>query len=51
MSKKANAEQVWKQFEDHLAPRLHLSKIDRVVYSHLVPPRPVTENHRLYLTV
>jgi|SRR5579859_2125142 len=36
MSRKANAEQVWKQFEDHLAPRLHLCTIDRVVYSHLV---------------
>ena len=35
-SKKPNAEQVWKQFEDHLAPRLRLSTTDRVVYSHLV---------------
>ena len=35
-TKKPNAEQVWKQFEDHLAPRLGLSTIDRVVYSHLV---------------
>jgi 5-methylcytosine-specific restriction endonuclease McrA len=35
-TKKPNAEQVWKEFEDHLAPRLGLSTIDRVVYSHLV---------------
>jgi 5-methylcytosine-specific restriction endonuclease McrA len=35
-TKKLNAEQVWKDFEDHLAPRLGLSSIDRVVYSHLV---------------
>ena len=35
-TKKPNAEQVWKEFEDHLAPRLGLSTVDRVVYSHLV---------------
>lgn len=35
-SKKLNAAQVWKQFEDHLAPRLGLCTIDRAVYSHLV---------------
>ena len=35
-TKKPNAEQVWKEFEDHLAPRLGLCTIDRVVYSHLV---------------
>src|SRR5260370_16896443 len=35
-TKKPNAEQVWKEFEDHLAPRLGLSTIDRVVYSHLL---------------
>jgi len=33
---KANAESTWKQFEDHLVPRLHLSVIDRAVYSHLL---------------
>ena len=33
-TKKPNAERVWKQFEDLLAPRL--SVIDRAVYSHLV---------------
>jgi len=35
-TKKPNAEHVWKQFEDHLAPRLGLSTTDRVVYSHLL---------------
>src|SRR5258708_375681 len=35
-TKKPNAEQVWKQFEDLLVPRLRLSTTDRVVYSHLV---------------
>jgi len=35
-TKKPNAEQVWKEFEDQLAPRLRLRTIDRVVYSHLV---------------
>ena len=35
-TKKPNAEQVWKQFEDLLVPRLRLSTTDRVVYSHLL---------------
>jgi hypothetical protein len=30
-TKKPNAEQVWKDFEDNLAPPLRLSLIDRVV--------------------
>jgi predicted DNA-binding transcriptional regulator len=34
-NKKPNAELVWKQLEDQLAPRLGLS-IDRTVYSHLL---------------
>jgi 5-methylcytosine-specific restriction endonuclease McrA len=33
---KPNAELVWKQMEDLLAPRLRLSVIDRTVYSHLL---------------
>ena len=32
---KPNAELVWIQFEDLLAPRLHLSPSERAVYSHL----------------
>jgi 5-methylcytosine-specific restriction endonuclease McrA len=35
-NKKPNAEHIWKQLEDYLVPRLHLSVIDRAVYSHLV---------------
>jgi 5-methylcytosine-specific restriction endonuclease McrA len=35
-AKKPNAELVWKQLEDLLAPRLRLSVIDRTVYSHLL---------------
>jgi 5-methylcytosine-specific restriction endonuclease McrA len=35
-TKKPNAERVWKEFEDHLAPGLRLSSIDRVIYSHLL---------------
>lgn len=35
-TKKPNAEQVWKQLEDLLVPRLRLSTTDRVVYSHLL---------------
>src|SRR2546422_667091 len=35
-NKKPNAELVWKQLEDHLAPRLRLSVIERVVYAHLL---------------
>lgn len=35
-TKKPNAELVCKQFEDLLAPRLHLSPTERAVYSHLL---------------
>jgi len=35
-TKKPNAELVWKQLEDLLAPRLRLSVFDRTVYSHLL---------------
>src|SRR5258708_4391177 len=35
-SKKLNAVQVWKQLEDLVVPRPHLSVIDRAVYSHLL---------------
>lgn len=34
-NKKPDAAQVWKDFEDLLAPRLSLTSSDRVVYSHL----------------
>ena len=32
---KVNAAQVWKQFEDLLAPKLNFSRTDRAIYSHL----------------
>jgi hypothetical protein len=35
-NKKINAVHVWKQLEDLLVPRLHLSVFDRAVYSHLL---------------
>ena len=35
-NKKPNAELVWKQLEDQLAPCLRLSVFDRTVYSHLL---------------
>jgi len=35
-NKNPNAEQLWKQLEDLLVPRLRLSVIDRAVYSHLL---------------
>jgi 5-methylcytosine-specific restriction endonuclease McrA len=35
-NKKPNAEQIWKQFEDSLAPQLGFSLVDRAVYSHLL---------------
>src|SRR5258708_1534734 len=35
-NKKLNAVHVWKQLEDLVVPRLHLSVFDRAVYSHLL---------------
>ena len=35
-TKKPNAELVWKQLDDHVAPRLRLSVIERTVYAHLL---------------
>ena len=35
-NKRLNGVQIWKQFEDLLIPRLHLSVIERAVYSHLL---------------
>ncbi len=35
-TKKPNAELVWKQLEDLLAPQLRLSVIERTVYAHLL---------------
>src|SRR6266852_3970685 len=35
-NKTLNVGQIWKQFEDSLAPRLGFSTVDRAVYSHLL---------------
>jgi 5-methylcytosine-specific restriction endonuclease McrA len=35
-TKKPNAELVWKQLEDQLAPQLRLSVFDRTIYAHLL---------------
>jgi hypothetical protein len=35
-NKKLNVVQVWKEMEDLVVPRLHLSVMDRAVYSHLL---------------
>jgi hypothetical protein len=34
---KTNAVTIWKQIEDDLSPRLYLTVMERVVYSHLLP--------------
>ena len=34
-NKNLNLKRIWKQFEDHLVPRLRLNVVDRAVYSHL----------------
>src|SRR6267143_4022184 len=50
-TKKPNAEQVWKEFEDHLAPRLGLSTTDRVVYSHLLRHSRLAGELRLQFSI
>ena len=50
-SEKPNAEQVWKDFEDYLAPRLGLCTIDRVVYSHLVRHSRLEGERRLQFSM
>ena len=34
-NKNLNLKRIWKQFEDHLVPRLRLNIVDRAVWSHL----------------
>ena len=50
-NKKPNAEHVWKQLEDFLAPRLRLSVIDRVVYSHLLRHSRLEGKRRLRFSI
>jgi len=50
-TKKPNAEQIWKQLEDLLVPRLRLSVIDRAVYSHLLRHSRLEGRRRLRFSI
>jgi 5-methylcytosine-specific restriction endonuclease McrA len=50
-NKKLNAVQVWKEFEDVLAPRLRWSVIDRAVYSHLLRHSRIEGKFRLQFSI
>jgi 5-methylcytosine-specific restriction endonuclease McrA len=50
-TKKPNAEQIWKHFEDFLVPRLRLSVIDRAVYSHLLRHSHLEGRRRLRFSI
>ncbi len=50
-TKKPNAELVWKQLEDLLAPQLRLSAIDRTVYSHLLRHSRLEGKLRLHFSI
>jgi HNH endonuclease len=50
-SKKLNAVQVWKEFEDVLAPRLRLPVIDRAVYSHMLRHSRLEGRLRLHFSI
>lgn len=46
-----DAARAWKQFEDHLIPRLRLSVIDRAVYSHLLRHSRLEGKRRLRFSI
>lgn len=48
---KPNAGQIWKQFEDHLVPRLRLSVVDRAVYSRLLRHTHLEGRRRLRFSI
>ena len=50
-NKKPNAEQIWKQFEDMVVPRLRLSIVDRAVYSHLLRDSRLEGKVRLQFSI
>src|SRR6266571_653838 len=50
-SKKLNAVQVWKEFEDVLALRLRLPVIDRAVYSHMLRHSRLEGRVRLHFSI
>ena len=51
MKTKTNAEELWKQFEDILVPRLSLDVVERAVYSHLVRHSRLEERRRLRFSI
>jgi HNH endonuclease len=52
MNKKTlNIGQIWKQFEDSLAPRLRLSTLDRAVYLHLLRHSRLEGKERLRFSI
>jgi 5-methylcytosine-specific restriction endonuclease McrA len=51
LTAKPNALRTWKQFEDHLIPRLRLSVIDRAVYSHLLRHSRLEGKRRLRFSI
>jgi hypothetical protein len=50
-NEKPNAELVWKQFEDLMAPQLKLSAVDHAVYSHLLRHSRLEGKRRLHLSM
>jgi hypothetical protein len=50
-TKKPNAELVWKQFEDLVAPQLKLSVVDHAVYSYLLRHSRLEGKRRLHLSM
>jgi hypothetical protein len=50
-NEKPNAELVWKQFEDLVAPQLKLSAVDHAVYSHLLRHSRLEGKRRLHLSM
>ena len=48
---KPNAELLWKQFDDVLAPGLHFSVVDRAVYSHLVRHSRIEGKRRVRFSI
>ncbi len=50
-NKKPNAEQIWKQFEDLVVPRLRLSLVDRAIYSRLLRHTHLEGRRRLRFSI
>ena len=50
-TKKPNAEQIWKQVDDSLVPRLHLGPIDRAAYCYLLRHSRLEGKHRLHFSM